>query len=758
MRMMNRSKYLLLLILMQPVCVVAEVILDGSMGTDGSINGPDYQVPDSVGKQSGHNLFHSFHTFNIDQGERATFTGQADIQNVISRVTGGNSSSIDGTIDSSAMPNANFFLLNPAGILFGANASLDIGGSFTATTADYVQLDDGTKFHAKTLTGAVLSTASVHTFGFSDADVGDIQINGAQLIANTGKAINLIGGNIDIDQGALVQAENGPINIVSAKSVGTVIMEADQIGDKNFLTEAGSIVIENSIIKNRDYGGNISIYADTLELNNASIKTENKDVNDAGDIEVKVSGSMWLKNGGNISTKTVDSGNAGTIIVDATSINLTEGGQINSNTYSTGNAGQIEVKANSLKIDGGGDALFTGIFSDALSSAEETGGAAGTLFIEAKDYLDISRGGVINSDTYTSGTAGYINIVSDNMNLTEGGQINSNTYSTGNAGQIEVKANSLKIDKAEVSTSTYSTGDAGDVIIQTGGMQLSAHARVASLSAEEATGEAGNININASQNILIDNAVIDISTTQSIGDTAPQIAIKAKNLTLKNAGQITTLAGTQAEAGDILLETKEKVHLLYGSKIITAAHLGDGGDITIKTRDYVYLNDSQIKTSVSTTEGSARGGNIWIDPHFVVLNDSTILAETYNGAGGDITIITDFFMQSGASRISAAANGALGINGMIDLRGPNVTQASGVDQLPVDLLNAAQWAAPSCSSKAGRLSSFVIQQALPMGYGHLLAATLPVPYRNDPRHKYFALDAVSSPHAQVSQSLLSCAL
>ncbi|MBF0559876.1 MAG: filamentous hemagglutinin N-terminal domain-containing protein, partial [Nitrospirae bacterium] len=114
----------------------AGIALDGSFGTKGALTGPNYSIPASVGQQTGSNLFHSFGTFNITSAESATFSGPASIQNIISRVTGGQSSSIDGTIHST-INGADLYFINPAGIVFGANAKLDVSGSFHASTADY---------------------------------------------------------------------------------------------------------------------------------------------------------------------------------------------------------------------------------------------------------------------------------------------------------------------------------------------------------------------------------------------------------------------------------------------------------------------------------------------------------------------------------------------------------------------------------------------------------------------------------------------
>jgi len=144
----------------------AGATFDGSMGTNGSLSG-NFTVPQTSGKTVGNNLFHSFASFSVNTGESATFTGATTIQNIISRVTGGNASTIDGTIDSiSAMPNANFFLLNPAGIIFGNNASLNIGGAFHASTADYLRMADNRQFLSTKPTSEVLTAEAPIAFGF----------------------------------------------------------------------------------------------------------------------------------------------------------------------------------------------------------------------------------------------------------------------------------------------------------------------------------------------------------------------------------------------------------------------------------------------------------------------------------------------------------------------------------------------------------------------------------------------------------------
>lgn len=129
---------------------VAQAITPSGLGTvvDNGGTGDNYTI--SGGTNRGNNLFHSFGQFSVPSFGSAVFDGPASTANVLSRVTGGQLSSIDGLISTRAgaspMPSANFFLINPAGVMFGANAALDVGGAFRVSTADNIRLADGVLF------------------------------------------------------------------------------------------------------------------------------------------------------------------------------------------------------------------------------------------------------------------------------------------------------------------------------------------------------------------------------------------------------------------------------------------------------------------------------------------------------------------------------------------------------------------------------------------------------------------------------------
>jgi filamentous hemagglutinin family protein len=207
----------------------AGINTDGSLGPATTLTGPNYTIPPELGQQKGSNLFHSFGYFSVRNGEKATFITDPryTTNNIIGRVTGGEKSEIYGSLICKTA-GANLWLLNPAGILFGAGASLDVQGSFHASTADSLQLSDGGVFYTDLSKTSKLTTAAPSAFGFLSSKPEGITIDGSSLSVKSGKTLSLIGGDINNVNGQLI-APSGKINLVSLASPGEVVLNEDGI-------------------------------------------------------------------------------------------------------------------------------------------------------------------------------------------------------------------------------------------------------------------------------------------------------------------------------------------------------------------------------------------------------------------------------------------------------------------------------------------------------------------------------------------------
>jgi filamentous hemagglutinin family protein len=382
------------------------ITIDGTLSPAQTLVGPNYAITPNLGKQVGGNLFQSFGIFGLNQGETATFSGPANVGNVIGRVTGGSQSSINGTINSMAMPGANVFLINPAGIVFGPNGSVNISGSFHASTADYLKMSDGAKFQATNPGGSTLSAAPPAAFGFVNASPGAITLNGTSLTVPATQTLGLVGGLVTVAGGTL-QAPGGTVHVTAARGDGEVPINprntsamtvkrfaqisisgnsaldvSDPTGvnnSGNVFINAGMLSLDASAINASNYGtglgGSIIIKAASLTLSNGSfIGTDALNIGSGGVISINVVGQLSIDDssiGSGSSPPCIfcKAGNGGNIFIQANDVSLTNNGQIGSRTFGPGNAGNIFILArDQLSLN------FSTVFADTYLDASGNGG------------------------------------------------------------------------------------------------------------------------------------------------------------------------------------------------------------------------------------------------------------------------------------------------------------------------------------------------------------------------------------------------
>ena len=202
------------------------------------------------GAQRGSNLFHSFLEFNVDEEQRAYFANPDGIESILSRVTGSNPSNIFGILGVDGP--ADLFLLNPNGIVFGENASLDIPGSFYATTAEAVELGEGFFSATEPEQSTLLAVdPSVLFSNYLTNASGDITNRGV-LTPGTGENITLAANQLNI-QGDIFTS-----NDLTLLATGDIAIANSSVGGGNtngdLLIQGRNIFMTDSFVAMQGQG------------------------------------------------------------------------------------------------------------------------------------------------------------------------------------------------------------------------------------------------------------------------------------------------------------------------------------------------------------------------------------------------------------------------------------------------------------------------------------------------------------------------
>ena len=599
------------------VPVRAQIAPDNSLPTE--VSSPDnLNFTINGGATAGSNLFHSFREFSIPTNGQAFFNNATDIVNIFSRITGGNISQIDGLLRANGT--ANLFLINPAGIIFGANAQLNIGGSFIGTTASSILFENKLSFDSTSADTPALLSINVPIglqFGqnpgkiVNQASAANSDGNITGLEVQPGESLALIGGDITIDCGGL-NAPGGRIELGGLAGEGTIGLTVNN-------QEIRLSFPENSSLAN---------------------------INLANDSRVAVRGQ-----GG------------GEITVNANNLTATGGGRLTAGTEGAGDAGNIIVNANNINLSGVGNSeSSSGFYNSALP---ESSGNAGKIIVNSNS-LSLTDEAEIRSDTFGAGTSSEIQINTDSFLLSNGATVLSSSSSSGNVGNISVQATDLvSLLNASITTSPSSeaTGNAGNIEIQANNISID-RSDITSFSSKQ--GNAGNISLTANDRISVTGQNFGeslISTTvlaEGVGKGG-NINISANNFSMDSGGLISAEISGQGDGGNISIQTGESVSL-SGGLISTGSvgqGVGSGGDISIDTGILSLTNNSNI---LAGTSGQGDSGNISIRAtDEIILTDESRIASsvgtTGNGNGGDISINTGSLSLTNQSSLFAPTFG-----------------------------------------------------------------------------------------------------
>jgi filamentous hemagglutinin family protein len=659
----------------------AQVTLDGTLGPAGSLPGPNYQIPAEVGRQVGGNLFHSFGKFSVYNGESATFTGPDSVKNIIGRVTGGERSWLDGTLRST-IPNADLYLLNPAGILFGPNASLDVNGSFHASTANYLRLGEKGRFDATEPRNSLLTSAPPSAFGFLGDNPALITVRGSSLEVPVGKSLSLIGGDIELTKELATSSNlfalSGRINIASVASSGEVI--------PNNPDEPAGLKMEGF-----EKLGNIrltrSVFPDDPERWVPNIVT---DGNPGGTIVIR-GGQLTIDQGAigsnSSSESTIDHPGIG-IDIDITE-NIFLLGEIGSVSYGSGRAGDVRIVANRLHVRGGQIPTQSGgsfLYLGNIGSRAFGAGDGGNIDITTDSLLVENNAQIgATAEATGSGSGGNLTIQTGDLQIL-GDQkmafIHTSTFSTGNAGNLTITADKVLMRgglgftglSTGVDSSARGSASAGDLRLSARNLQVLDGAQITA-GISSGAGDGGKIEISA-DTIVVDGVNADgfpagifassrfiKSTQESTTGDAGDIRITAQTLKLTDRVQINVFSDSYGDPGDIDIQVKS-LEVSNGAYITNSNFgLGKTGGIINIEAEQVRLEGPSPKdefTGIFSLGGviAPSAGNIFLNTiNLHIVDGALISSRTFGpGAGGAVTINADHVLIAGEDPINQVSS------------------------------------------------------------------------------------------------------
>ncbi|MEH1873639.1 S-layer family protein [Nostoc sp.] len=713
----------------------AQVTSDGTTNTIVNPNGNNFNILNGIKK--GNNLFHSFSNFSLPTGTSANFDliNTPNITTIFSRVTGGNVSHIDGLIQTLNGNNpVSLFLMNPAGIVFGKNASLNIGGSFVGTTANSIKFADGIEFSATNPGATPLLTMSVPIGLQMGQNPGDITVQntGHRLISigntivspldrsnnpvglsiTSGNNLALIGGEVGLDGGVL-NAPSGHIELGSASN-GTVNLNTSSPHwnfDYGNIKQFGNIHLSHQSLADASGtpAGSIHFQGRNISLQDASAALlVNQGSNNSGDISVNASESLQLGGVGTdgfpqsrLRADNFGDGAGGNILVSASQVFLYDGGTVDGFNFGKGSGSNISVEIGDL-LQVVGLSPISGLSSSLITSTTNSGKSGDIRVVTKK--LQILDGAEIDNVSVSNGMGGnttinaadFIEVMGQNLNDS---LIAVSAFSQANAGQLTINTAKLRVrDGGGIVASTVNSGNGGDLLINASdSVEVSGVSSISRLPSrigaraellappirqllglpDVITGNTGKLVVNTSRLQITDGAIVGVDH-QGIGD-AGKLEINAVSIRLDNGGKITA-----------------------------ATVQGEGGNISVQANDLVMRRGSSIVTNAG---GIGNGGNITINsPIIVGWENSDIIANAFQGNGGNINITTQGifgleYRPQLTSENDITASSQFGVNGTVDIKNFGVDPNSGLVELPANVTDPSKLIATGCSNNTG--SSFV---------------------------------------------------
>jgi filamentous hemagglutinin family protein len=551
--------------------------------------------------------------------------------------------------------------------------------------------------------GSLITTDSLGTGRARDLqlNVGTLTLTGGAQISSTARGAG----------------RGGTVTLTATDSVALSGRGSD--GTPSFL---GSLTI------GRGEAGSVAISAPTLSVDDALITAATLGAGRAGDMEITV-GRLTLTGGALIDSSSFGDGRGGKATITATdSITLSgrsrEGlrSRMFSNAHARGDAGRLFIAAPTLHIDAG-----------RIQAATAGDGNAGSIDVRV-ERLVLTGGAQINTGVGTAefrngvpifggtggpGRGGDMTVVAtDSMAVagrdSEGfpsGLFSNAQFGRGRGGNISISTPTLTMDDGgAIATNTLraSSGDAGNIALELGRLTLTGGAAIGTLT--EGVGRGGHLTVAATDLISIAGQTRGGVPSGLFSDTrgsgqGGSMDVQARTIELSNGGIITASSSSVGDAGTILLQAGETFRSQHGG-VTTATAGAGGGAIALTAGRLVQLRDSALTTSVRGGGGDA--GNLTLTAPFIIAEGSQIVANAFEGMGGNIRLGAEVFLADPVSLVSASS--ALGISGIVDIRAPVTTLSGTLAPLPQVFVSAAALLPARCVARwsGGKASSLVL--------------------------------------------------
>jgi len=712
-----------LALFVSPQSSTAQSIKPANDGTNTIVNpsGDRFNITGGQFSQDQQNLFHSFSRFGLDSNQIANFLSNPNIRNILGRITGGEPSIINGLVQVIGGV-SNLYLMNPSGIVFGPNASLNVPGSFTATSANAIGFGSSW-FNASGSNNYSVLTGNPSKFAFTMSNPGAI-VNAGSLAVGFGQNLSLVGGTV-INTGAL-DAPGGQITLAAVP--GNNWVRLSQPGNPLSLEFQTPSPVGN---QPQPWTGGIATLPLLLTGGNIPSAT-----------------GLSVKNGQVVLT------GAETVVPNEPGISIASG-KLNVSSPDVG--GSVQVLGNKVGLIGANiDASGTNGGGNVLIGGDYQG--KGSVPNASRTY--VSQDSTINANALQSGNGGRVIVWSDNTTRFDG-TINARGGLTfGNGGFVEVSGKqnliyrgtvnlsaprgntgSLLLDPTDITISNIplGTGDIALPDILAASDFVGAPITI-SQSALQALPNTANVILEATNDITIgtltgnilgfaasggtpatSGSITFIANSDGIGGGSfsmnPTDIIQARGRNISISGNSLTLGGILTQSlnntsngGDITLTATNGNVISASGQIVSDFNnglgaLGNGGNITINANNGSVTADYISANSLASVGSAGNAGNINITASngISVANgiqafSNTIYFLSNAGNGGTITLTT------GNGNIDASAIKAYSTTGSGNSAnggGVILNATNGGINVAADMLNVSIDTKSSASGNAG---------------------------------------------------------